>query len=95
MYIEFELAKPDALNPGLVSYRANNIIDQALEDWSDRYQIPYKTKREKYKKRVTFDSDDSYSLFAMTWNVDQKFHALSRWRIVSDLNNKIEFDSVL
>jgi hypothetical protein len=95
MYIEFELARPDDITPGLVSYRANNIIDQALEAWSEKYQTPYKTKREKYKKRVTFDSDESYSLFAMTWNVDQKFHALSRWRIVSDLNNKIEFDSVL
>lgn len=89
MYIEFELATSDDTLPGLVSYRANLIIDRALEDWSARYQIPYKTKTVKYKKRVTFDSDDSYSLFAMTWNTKRKFKALGKWRIVSDLNNKI------
>lgn len=89
MYIEFDLARPGEPMPGLVSYRANNIIDQALEVWSERYQIAYKTKREKYKKRVTFDSDKSYSLFSMTWNSERKYYALSRWRIVSDLNNKI------
>lgn len=89
MYIEFELARPDDPLPGLVMYRANLIIDRELTLWSDRYQIAYKTKREKYKKRVTFDSDKSYSLFSMTWNSERKFGALSKWRIVSDLNNKI------
>jgi hypothetical protein len=89
MYIEFELATPDDTLPGLVSYRANNIIDQALEAWSARYQIPCKTKREKYKKRVTFDLDESYSLFAVTWNTEREFVALGKWHIVSDLNNKI------
>ena len=89
MYIEFDLANPDDVLVALVSYRANNIIDQALEGWSERYQTAYKTKTVKYKKRVTFDSDESYSLFAMTWNPERKFRALSKWRIVSDLNNKI------
>lgn len=94
MYIEFDLEQHSPL-PGLAQYRANTIISRALEDWSNRYQTPYKTKMVKNKKRVTFDSDDSYSLFALTWNSDQKYHALSKWRIVSDLNNKIEFNSVL
>lgn len=89
MYIEFELAQPNGMVPGLVAYRAETIIDQALANWGERYQILYKTKRIKYKKRVTFDSDESYTLFAMTWNTERKFRALSRWRIVSDLNNKI------
>lgn len=89
MYIEFELAQPNAVMVKLVAYRAENIIDQALEVWGQRYQTAYKTKTVKYRKRVTFDSDESYSLFAMTWNTERKFLALSRWRIVSDLNNKI------
>lgn len=89
MYIEFELAQRDQMLPALVAFRASNLISQALEDWSQCYQIPYKTKTVKYKKRVTFDSDESYSLFAVTWNPERKFRALGKWRIVSDLNNKI------
>jgi hypothetical protein len=88
MYIEFDLANTQML-PALVAYRADNIIDRALANWSKRYQTPYKTKRVKFKKRVTFDSDESYTMFAMTWNTERKYQALSRWRIVSDLNNKI------
>lgn len=89
MYIEFDLESTGSPLPGLVQYRANVIISRALDDWSTRYQIPYRTKTVKYKKRVTFDLDDSYSLFAMTWNTERKFKALGKWRIVSDLNNKI------
>lgn len=89
MYIEFELANPNDVMVKLVAWRAENIIDQALEVWSQQYQTAYKTKTVKYRKRVTFDSDESYTLFAMTWNTERKFRALSKWRIVSDLNNKI------
>jgi hypothetical protein len=90
MYIEFNLSITPSLQ---AAANADFVIDTALEAWSKKYQIHYKSKRYKDFKRVTFDSDESYSLFAMTWNVDRKFYALSRWRIVSDLNNKIEFDS--
>lgn len=87
MYIEFSLYNVTVV--GASSALANYLIDQALKDWSSRYQIPYRVKTVKYKKRVTFDSDDSYSLFAMTWNTDRKHSALDQWHIVSDLNNKI------
>jgi hypothetical protein len=87
MYIEFSLP----IRPGVAIY----VIADALKVWSQKYQIPYKSKIHKDFKRVTFDSDESYSLFAMTWNPDQTHPVLSRWRIVSDLNNKIEFNSVL
>lgn len=87
MYIEFSLYHVTVVRPS--SALANYLIDQALKAWSSRHQIPYKTKTVKYKKRVTFDSDDSYSLFAMTWNTDRKHAALDQWHIVSDLNNKI------
>lgn len=92
MYIEFSL--PSGLvTPGQTAFHANKIINNELVLWSQRYQIPYDTKIVKYIKRVTFEQDEHYSLFAMTWNPDRKFYALGRWRIVSDLNNKIEFDS--
>jgi hypothetical protein len=92
MYIEFSLPEGSA---GQAAAHANRIITLALHDWSNKYDIPYNTKLHKYKRRVTFDDDAHYSLFAMTWNPDKKFYVLGRWRIVSDLNNKTSFDSVL
>ena len=90
MYIEFRLvAGGNGHGAQSAAAHANHIINSALHEWSNKYQIPYNTKIVKYTKRITFDSDESYSLFAMTWNVDQKLHVLGRWRIVSDLNNKI------
>ncbi len=92
MYIEFSLPNGAA---GQAAGHANMIINNELVLWSQKYEIPYKTKIVKYKKRVTFEQDEHYSLFAMTWNPHRRFYALGRWRIVSDLNNKIEFDSVV
>jgi hypothetical protein len=82
MYIEFSLPKVSPIY-------ANNLIDLALCSWSTRYQILYNTKTIKYTKRVTFDHDESYSLFALTWNTAQEHYALGEWRIITDPNNKI------
>jgi hypothetical protein len=92
MYIEFSLPSGAA---GSAAAHANHIINGELHAWSDRYNIPYNVKNIKYFKRITFDDDAHYSFFAMTWNPSKRYYALSRWRIVSDLNNKIEFDSVV
>jgi hypothetical protein len=82
MYIEFGLPK---VLPDL----ANHLIDRALHSWSMHYQIPYNTKTIKYTKRVTFDHDENYSLFALTWNIAQEHYTLGNWRIITDPNNKI------
>jgi len=92
MYIEFSLPNGSA---GQAAAHSNNLITRALHEWSDKYNIPYNTKLIKYTRRITFDDDAHYAFFAMTWNPDKKYHALGRWRIVSDLNNKTSFDSVL
>jgi hypothetical protein len=92
MYIEFSLPHGAA---GQAAVHANGHITRALHEWSDKYNIPYNVKNIKYFKRITFDDDAHYAFFAMTWNPDKKYHALGRWRIVSDLNNKTSFDSVL
>lgn len=91
MYIEFQLPTGAA---GQAAIHANSIIIKALHEWSDRYNIPYNTKLHKYNRRITFDDDAHYTLFSMTWNPTNK-PFLSRWRIVSDLNNKTEFDSAV
>lgn len=86
MYIEFRLPTEPSLQATAL---ANRLITEHLQEWSNRYNVPYKTKLVKYTRRVTFEDDAHYSLFAMTWNLNRKFYALGKWRIVSDLNHKI------
>jgi len=92
MYIEFSLPNGSA---GQAAAHSLLSIRKTLVTWGQKYNVPYSEKTIKYTHRVTFDDDAHYSLFAMTWNPDKKFYALDRWRIVSDLNNKTSFDSVL
>jgi len=92
MYIEFSL--PDG-SAGQTAAYSLVLIRKGLIEWGLKYEIPYSEKTIKYTHRVTFNDDTHYSLFAMTWNPDKKFYVLGRWRIVSDLNNKTSFDSVL
>lgn len=91
MYIEFVL--PNGAG-GMAAQAADYRIKRALDEWSDRHQIPYVSKHIKYTRRVTFDADEYYSLFALTWGQfdETKHSCLNRWRIVSDLNNKTEFN---
>ena len=92
MYIEFSLPNGSA---GQAAAYSLILIRKGLVTWGQKYNIHYLEKTIKYTHRVTFNDDTHYSLFAMTWNPDKKFYALGRWRIVSDLNNKTSFDSVL
>jgi hypothetical protein len=43
-------------------------LNAALHAWSDRFNIPYNVKIVRNIKRVTFDQDDSYTLFAVSWD---------------------------
>jgi hypothetical protein len=43
-------------------------LNAALHAWSDRFNISYNTKTVRNIKRVTFDQDDSYTLFAVSWD---------------------------
>lgn len=87
MYIEFQLPKQSSSNYSVTAF-VNREITLALQDWSNRYNVLYNTKLHKYTRRVTFDDDAHYTLFSMTWNPTNDPY-LSKWRIVSDLNNKI------
>jgi hypothetical protein len=46
-------------------------LNAALHVWSDRFGIPYNTKIVRNIKRVTFDQDNSYTLFAVSWNSER------------------------
>ena len=92
MYIEFILPSGSG---GMAAGHVNAALNRALNEWSIKHDIAYAAKVVKYTKRVTFDSDKHYTVFAMTWGdfYRPKQSFLNRWRIVSDLNNKTEFDS--
>jgi hypothetical protein len=92
MYIEFSLPNGSA---GQAAAHSLMIIRKGLVEWGLKYDIPYSEKTIKYTHRLCFDDPEHYSFFAMTWNPEKRYHALGRWRIVSDLNNKSSFDSVL
>ena len=81
MYIEFDLLKgPDSIPTAM----SNCQIENEIKSWAKLHNISYKSKTVKYKKRVTFEHDDSYLLFAMSWT-----GIWVNYRIVRDLNNKI------
>ena len=75
MYIEFQLP--------------SDFVRNKLSAWAAKYNIKYRTKVFKYTLRVTFDSDDYYTLFAMTWVPDPEHPEWTNYRLITDLNNKI------
>ena len=78
MYIEFRLPKS-------APSHAWGAIGIKLHDWAAKYNIKYRQKIHKYHLRVTFDLDEYYTLFALTW-VSPEW---TTYRLVTDLNNKI------
>lgn len=65
MYIEFRL--PTGAG-GMAAQHINNILNQELHAWADENNIAYNKKIVKWTVRVTFDNDQHYTLFALTWN---------------------------
>ena len=65
MYLEFQL--PTGAG-GMAAAHANAILSRMLEAWSEKYDIPYRKKTEKYRVKVTFDDNKAYAVFALTWN---------------------------
>ena len=87
MYIEFRLPR-GAGGPDQASY-ALSIVQKKLVLWAAKYEVEYRTKVFKYTLRVTFDSDESYTLFAMTWVPHPDHPEWTSYRLITDLNNKI------
>jgi hypothetical protein len=85
MYIEFTLPQGAG---GLTAGHALGTVCKQLATWANKYDVNYKTKTIKYKLRVTFDSDDTYTLFGLTWTMDPKYPSWTDYRMISDLNNK-------
>jgi hypothetical protein len=86
MYIEFRL--PSGAGGQGAAY-ALGVIRNKLSTWAVKYNISYRTKVFKYTLRVTFDLDESYTLFALTWMPDPTHPSWTNYRLITDLNNKI------
>ena len=86
MYIEFTWPKGGG---GQTAAHALGTISKKLDTWADKYNVEYKTKTIKYNLRVTFDLDEYYTLFGLTWVLDPKYPSWTNYRLISDLNNKI------
>lgn len=74
MYIEFPLP-PGA--GGIAAAHANSALSRMLQAWSEKYNIPYRKKVEKYRVKVTFDDNKAYAVFALTWNPNKDKHGVS------------------
>ena len=85
MYIEFTL--PTGAG-GQAAIMVNHLLNKELHDWSDQYGIPYNTKVVKYTKRITFDDNETYSFFALTWNPKNKKYRnnLLKYRLIEPMN---------
>ena len=88
MYIEFDLLPEYPMAPNHAASVALTTIMDEMNSWSNRHSTQFREKTIKYKYRVTFDQDETYSFWAMTWNPEQT-KTLAQYCIVSDLNNKI------
>ena len=86
MYIEFRL--PQGASGGTATY-ALAMLGDKLREWAAKYQVEYRTKIYKYTLRVTFDSDDLYTLFGLTWVVDSEYPSWTNYHLITDLNHKI------
>ena len=84
MYVEFRLApKDDASKPR--AELAIYLINRDLHTWSDKYNIPYKTKIHKLTKRVMFDEIETYSFFALTF--EPTSYTAQRWSLIEPMSS--------
>jgi hypothetical protein len=62
MYLEFQLPKDGGYGATLGAYKI------AIARWANKQGINYADKNIKYKYRVTFDRDEYYTVFTLTWD---------------------------
>ena len=76
MYICFYL--PSGAG-GLAAQHALGLIRGELKQWSDRHQVPYKTKVHRYTLRVILEREQDYTHFEISWNPSMR---LPRYELV-------------
>lgn len=85
MYIEFKL--PVDQGAAFAEFY-NHILNQELNNWSDKYHVPYRVKLVKGKQRISFDDDNLYSFFVTTWNPKNKkfLQQLFQYSLIEPMN---------
>ena len=74
MYIEFQLPKDGGYTATLGAYKI------AVARWASRQNIDYADKTIKFRYRVTFDQDEYYTVFALTWDSDFEYNLIdTKW----------------
>jgi len=73
MYIAFDL----------VNFHHLTDIQDALDQWHEKYDIPFQIKTVKKVTRLVFASDELYSFFAITWNPPYAY--LKAYRVVEPM----------
>jgi hypothetical protein len=89
MYVEFRLTVKDDTRT-VRAELALHLINRDLHAWSDRYDIPYKSKVHKLTKRVMFDNLETYSFFALTF--EPTSHTATRWSLVEPMSRPKSID---
>jgi hypothetical protein len=87
LYIEFSL--PTGAS-GMAAAHAHRRLALMLDAWSQRYGVKHQSKSHKYTVRVTFDDDQSYALFALTWNpgADPQWkNYFANYRLIEPMKN--------
>ncbi len=70
MYIRFRLPQHGDY------HRTLELIKQQVQSWAEQYSVRYTQKTIKYEHRVAFDHDETYTMWAMTWNPPEPWR---RW----------------
>jgi len=73
MYIAFDL----------LNFRHLTDIEEALNEWQEKYDIPFQIKTVKKITRIVFASDELYSFFALSWNPPHEY--LKTYRIIEPM----------
>lgn len=81
MYIEFTLPTGSS---GMAAGYTKLHIEKALKEWSEKYDIHYKSKLQNYRLKITFSNPEHYAFWALTW--ESNTAAKSRWRLIEPMN---------
>lgn len=78
MYLQFSLDWPDNVCV---------VLMQELERWAQQYQAgTYRTKIWKKTLRVTFDNEQMYSAFVLSWNTNH--HDMFKYRMIEPMQTR-------
>lgn len=86
MYLQFSWPDNGHAHPAIL----DSVLQKALKDWSKQYQIQFRIKHHKWTTRVTFDNDNHYDFFRLSWRPrHENSHVqayLTNYRLIEPMN---------